>query len=246
MVKYRGGSLDRKFHALSDETRRTILVMVLPGAKTVSEISAAFSITMPAISKHLRVLEDAGLVTRKRDGQKHLIQGVAGAFGEVSVLVKYYETFWSEALKSLAHFMEETMSDIVRVTQQIKAPVDKVFSAWTDPVSMAKWFTPMANMSARVNSTFEKGGKYTIAMIMEGGQELEHTGEYLDVVTNKLLKFTWNSPETKDSTVTVTFDEKDGGTFVTLVHEGLPTEESRENHKGGWEYILECCTSELS
>ncbi|MBT3274135.1 MAG: metalloregulator ArsR/SmtB family transcription factor [Spirochaetales bacterium] len=246
MVKYKGTTLDRKFHALSDETRRTILVMVLQSPRSVTEITARFSISMPAVSKHLRVLEAAGLVTRKREGRTHLIQGVAGAFGELSVLIGYYETFWSKALSSLATYMEETMNDIVRVTQQINAPIEKVYSAWTDSASMAKWFTPMDNMSARVKATFEKGSSYSIAMIMEGGQELEHTGEYLEVTANKLLKFSWNSPEFKDSTVTVGFEEKDGGTLVTLTHEGLPTEESRNNHEGGWTYILECLGKELT
>ena len=107
MVKYKGNSLDRKFHALSDETRRKILIMVLLTERTVSEISAEFLISMPAISKHLRVLEDSGLITRRKHGRKHFISGVRSAYGEVSILVNYYETFWTENLNSLAKYLEE-------------------------------------------------------------------------------------------------------------------------------------------
>lgn len=107
MVKYRGNSLDRKFHALSDETRREILILVLLAERTVSEISAEFTISMPAISKHLRVLEDSGLITRRKNGRNHFIKGVKSAFEEVSVLVNYYETFWTKNLNSLAKYLEE-------------------------------------------------------------------------------------------------------------------------------------------
>jgi DNA-binding transcriptional ArsR family regulator len=107
MVKYKGNSLDRKFHALSDETRRKILIMVLLAERAVSEISAEFSISMPAISRHLRVLEDSGLITRRIYGRNHFITGDRSAFKEVSVLVNYYETFWTENLNSLAKYLEE-------------------------------------------------------------------------------------------------------------------------------------------
>ncbi len=135
------------------------------------------------------------------------------------------------------------MNNIVHVSKQIQAPVDKVYKAWTDPESMAKWFTPMPKMSARVESAFKKGEKYILTMIMEGGQELEHRGEYIEIIENKLLIFSWKSDEILDSTVKVSFEEKDGGTLLTLSHEGLDTDESRKNHTGGWEYILECCAN---
>lgn len=246
MVKYQGLSLDRKFHALADRTRRSILLMVLPAPKTVSEISAAFSISMPAISKHLRVLEEAGLIARKREGRTHFIRGVADALGEVSVLVRYYETFWKGTLNSLANYMEETMSDVVRVSKLIKAPVEKVFSAWTDPVSMAKWFTPMPDMSVRVEGAVTVGGKYKIVMVMPDGSEYDHFGEYQEITENKKVKFSWMSGEVSGSTVTVSFEPQEGSTLVTLVHEGLETEEQRKNHEGGWIHILECCDEALT
>jgi uncharacterized protein YndB with AHSA1/START domain len=135
------------------------------------------------------------------------------------------------------------MNKTVQVLKQIQAPVDKVYKAWTNPESMAKWFTPMPKMSARVDSTFKQGEKYTTRMIMEGGEDFEIKGEYIDIQENKLLVFSWITDDCKNTTVKVSFEEKDGGTLLTLSHEGLDSEESLKSYTEGWKYTLDCCAN---
>ena len=69
MVKYSVGSLDLLFAALADPTRRAILIRLTQGEATVTELAAPFAISLPAISKHLRVLARSGLIVRQKDGR---------------------------------------------------------------------------------------------------------------------------------------------------------------------------------
>jgi DNA-binding transcriptional ArsR family regulator len=71
MVNYSTSSLDTTFAALSDPTRRAILARLAGGESTVTELAKPFKVSLPAISKHLRVLEKAGLLSRERDGRIH-------------------------------------------------------------------------------------------------------------------------------------------------------------------------------
>ena len=71
MVKYSATRLDSVFHAMADTTRRKILAEVVRAKCTVAQLSRPFRISPPAISRHLRVLEDAGLIRRVRDGKFH-------------------------------------------------------------------------------------------------------------------------------------------------------------------------------
>src|ERR1700732_226601 len=77
MVKYSEALLDTTFRALSDVTRRGILARLVQGETSVSELAAPYEMSLPAVSKHLRVLEDAGLVKRHKDGRVHRCRLVA-------------------------------------------------------------------------------------------------------------------------------------------------------------------------
>ena len=71
-MSFRSRDLDSTFAALADPTRRGILARLATGAATVNELTAPFAMTQPAVSKHLKVLENAGLISRQRDGQRRL------------------------------------------------------------------------------------------------------------------------------------------------------------------------------
>ena len=189
------------------------------------------------------MLESAGLIRRKRSGRLIYVSAVPGALLEAGLLLDYYETFWRSALDNLSSYMEEPMSDTIQISRTISASVEGVYKAWTDPAHMTRWFTPAPDMTVRVDASVVTGGKFTIVMILGDGTELPHTGEYLAVEENKLLKFTWNSGDVTNSTVTVAFEARGSETLVTITHEGLPDEESRNNHRGGWTHILDCCAA---
>ena len=98
--------LDRTFGALSDRTRRAILARLARSEATVGELAEPFRVSRPAISKHLRVLERAGLVRRSRDGRVSRCALDARALREAAGWVERYRTFWTGRLDELARYIE--------------------------------------------------------------------------------------------------------------------------------------------
>src|SRR5689334_20258250 len=107
MVKYPSRTLDTTFHALADPTRRAILARLQQGEATVTEVARPFRISLPAISKHLRVLEKAGLLARTRCGRVHHLRLVAKPLQDVAEWIAHYRQFWEERLDSLELFLRK-------------------------------------------------------------------------------------------------------------------------------------------
>ncbi len=98
--------LDLVFSALSDQTRRAILARLVDGEATVGELAEPFDISRPAISKHLRVLESAGLVQRTRDGRISRCELDAEPMKDAAEWVEGYRKHWEGQLESLARYLE--------------------------------------------------------------------------------------------------------------------------------------------
>jgi DNA-binding transcriptional ArsR family regulator len=99
--------LDETFAALADPTRRAILARLASGEASVMELTAPFSISQPAISKHLRVLERAGLISRRRDAQRRLCRLEAAPLLEVSEFAEGYRRFWEASFTRLDSLLDE-------------------------------------------------------------------------------------------------------------------------------------------
>jgi DNA-binding transcriptional ArsR family regulator len=107
--------LDEVFSALADPTRRAILARLSQGDSSVGELAAPFDISPPAISKHLKVLEGAGLLARRRDGRVHRCRLVAEPLGEAIDWIVRYGRFWEAQLDSLESFLAEEREKEVRL-----------------------------------------------------------------------------------------------------------------------------------
>ena len=94
-------NLDQTFSALSDSTRRGILARLALGESTVGELAEPFNISLPAISRHLRVLEKASLITRERQGKNQICRLQSQALADASDWLKFYRQFWSDGLDRL-------------------------------------------------------------------------------------------------------------------------------------------------
>lgn len=105
MVKYSNSQLDKVFHALSDSTRRAILARLAIGDAVVTELAEPFDMSLPAISKHLTVLEKAGLLQRHKDGRIRRCELNAKPLETASEWITYYEQFWNAQLNSLADYL---------------------------------------------------------------------------------------------------------------------------------------------
>ncbi len=111
MVKYSDAELNKVFHALSDTTRRAILARLSNGDVAVTELARPFDMSLPAISKHLSVLEKAGLLQRHKDGRIRRCQLIAGPLETAADWIKFYRQFWEAQLDSLTDYLEKNTDD---------------------------------------------------------------------------------------------------------------------------------------
>jgi DNA-binding transcriptional ArsR family regulator len=93
--------------ALSDPTRRAILARLATSEATVTELAAPFAMSMPAVSRHLKVLERAGLITRGREAQWRPCRITAAPLKDVADWVGHYQRFWTESLDRLDVYLRE-------------------------------------------------------------------------------------------------------------------------------------------
>ena len=98
--------LDATFVALSDPTRRAILARLKDGDATVNELAAPFDISQPAVSKHLKILERAGLVTRTNVGTSRPVKIEAGPMREAADWLEKYREFWEKSYQRLDALLE--------------------------------------------------------------------------------------------------------------------------------------------
>src|SRR4051812_44502270 len=104
-------SLSTTFGALADPTRRAILARLTRGEATVLELAAPFDISLPAVSKHLKVLERAGLIERGREAQWRPCRLRAAPLKEVEDWVEQYRRFWEESFDRLGDYLREIQQD---------------------------------------------------------------------------------------------------------------------------------------
>jgi DNA-binding transcriptional ArsR family regulator len=108
MVKYSSPNLNRTFAALADPTRRRILAHLSRGDRRVTDLAQPYAMSLPAVSKHLRVLEKAGLLRRRRYGRVHEMQLNAEPLKKAAQWVEEYRKFWEGSLDRLAAYLEKT------------------------------------------------------------------------------------------------------------------------------------------
>lgn len=99
--------LDRTFGALSDPTRRAILTRLAEGQASVTELAEPFEMSLPAVSKHLKVLEHAGLISRSREAQWRPCKLEPAPLKEVAEWVDEYRELWEERLGRLDEYLRE-------------------------------------------------------------------------------------------------------------------------------------------
>ncbi len=107
MVEYDSSLLDRTFGALADPTRRRILAQLTEGEDCVTALAGPHAMSLAAVSKHLIVLEKAGLVKRERRGRVHSLTLEAGPMEEALAWISRYRKFWEGNLDQLEQYLEK-------------------------------------------------------------------------------------------------------------------------------------------
>jgi len=107
MVELNNARLDRVFHALADTTRRDMLKRLASGERTVGELAEPFHMSLAAASKHIRTLEDAGLIRRTVEGRTHRCRLEPKPLAGIGSWLRRYESFWSQRLDALERALKE-------------------------------------------------------------------------------------------------------------------------------------------
>ena len=111
MVNYIDSALDRTFAAVADPTRRAILARLALGEASVGELAAPFSVSAPAISKHLKVLERAGLVAREKRGRVHRCRLDPAPMQDAAAWIERTRQFWEDRLDALETYLQLLTED---------------------------------------------------------------------------------------------------------------------------------------
>ncbi len=106
MVEQTAERLDGIFHALADRTRREMLQRLSQQERTITELAQPFEMSLAAVSKHVKVLERAGLVQRTVQGRTHICRLAPEPLSQAQEWLRFYETFWNERLDALEAFLQ--------------------------------------------------------------------------------------------------------------------------------------------
>ena len=247
--------MDEALKAVADPTRRAILRLVRDGEQPAGEIAAHFPhMSRPAVSQHLRVLTDAGLLEVRPDGNRRLYRWRREGLRDAASFV---EEMWSEqprptqgcgGTRGMARarpcrergeegeeVSEPDHDGVVEQTLRIAARPQTVWRYWTEPDRMRDWWAAEAEVDPR------PGGICWVDLA-EGGTI---RGEYVELVPYERIAFTFGWEESRvtdeippgSTLVEVTFVEDGGDTLMTLRHSGLPRTVV-DLHHAGWAHHL--------
>lgn len=122
MVKYAEPALDATFGALSDPTRRAILAQLARGESSVTQLASRFEISLPGVTKHLRVLESAGLLRSSKRGRVRRCRLRPEPMKDAAEWIQFYRRFWEDQFESLAEFIEEMKKEDVSWRPRVSHP----------------------------------------------------------------------------------------------------------------------------
>jgi uncharacterized protein YndB with AHSA1/START domain/DNA-binding transcriptional ArsR family regulator len=238
------------FAALAHPLRRDIVERLSGGGASVGAVTRDFGVSKPTISRHLKVLEEAGVVSRLIDGRKHRLALRPEALAEASDWIERQRERWQRLFDVVGEYLEEgkgaTVTDessqVVRIERTFAASAGDVFDAWTSPEVMRRWFhcapdweTPEAEVDLRV------GGHVRVVMRRPDGTEVEARGEYTLIDRPRRLVMTWTFDDdpSNEQLIELSFSESKGSTTVLLVNSGISTDERRDAQDWGWRGCLD-------
>ena len=204
--------LDLTFAALSDPTRRAILARLAVGEASVNELAQPFNLSQPAISKHLKVLERAGLIEKGRDAQRRPRRLVAQPIEEAAA--------WLQGYRNPGTLQLSKPSDReFQIKRMFAAPRERVFAAFTEPEVLSRWFFGKPGGTLAVCEVARKpGDSFRYVWRDPDGREMGMSGVTLEIEAPERIVATekWDQPwYPGDATGTITFTEEGGVTTLT-------------------------------
>jgi uncharacterized protein YndB with AHSA1/START domain/DNA-binding transcriptional ArsR family regulator len=233
--------VEAELQAIASPRRRRILTLVRDDELSAGEIAAHFDVTRPAVSQHLNVLKEAGLVSERRNGTKRLYRARPEG---LAPLRAFLEEFWDERLEALKHEAEreerpsmETTTETTSVEREIAiaARPETVWEFLVDPEKATRWMGQTASLDPR------PGGVHRVEVI-PGHTAL---GEFVELDPPRRLVYTFGWEKGVEgaippgsTTIEIELVPTDEGTTLRFSHR-LPTAEAAKSHAQGWDHYLE-------
>ena len=192
--------LNATFGALADPTRRAILARLAKGDASVLDLAEPFDMSQPAISKHLKVLERAGLIARSRDAQRRPCRLEPRRLKQAADWLGTYRQFWEESYGRLDDYLHNCRPRRKPVTSRkleiiaepgktsfttkriVDAPRALVFDAFTKCEHLKRWMGPRSLTMASCETDLRVGGRYRFVFRGPDGSEVGFSGEFREVV----------------------------------------------------------------
>jgi len=225
-------NLNDVFGSLSDPTRRDMLQRLLGGEMSVNQLAQAYDMSLPAVSKHVKVLEAAGLVTRERRGRQHFVRFSAKNFRDATDHLLYYESTLQKRLDSLDEYIrtgrtrvqtilsQKTPEQTITVSHVFDAPRERLWEAYVNTDEIMHWW---GGSTRRLRSSYNDvrvGGMWRFTIAGSEGKDYVMSGMYREVEPGHRLVYTDGMGEADDTRpqalVTVLFEDMpDGKTKLT-------------------------------
>lgn len=245
--------------ALADPTRRAIVARLGTGEATVSQLAEPFDMSFPAISRHLKVLERAGLVEQGRDAQFRPRRLKAEPLRDLAAWLEDYRRHWDRSLDHLDAYLKDIQKRRKQMNAQLKAdtrpeltirrsfdaPRSLVFEMWTDGEHLKRWCCPTGFTIPFSEGDIRPGGRFRSCMRSPEGEDHWLGGTYVEIVPDEKIAFThaWQDADGNaehETLVTITLTEAaPGKTSLTLHQAFFLNTASRDGHLSGWQETLD-------
>ncbi|WP_051466740.1 metalloregulator ArsR/SmtB family transcription factor [Actinomadura oligospora] len=240
------------FRAVAHPIRRAMIERLGDGPASVGEVTSDLGVSKPAITKHLKILEDAGVVERRVVGRTHRLALNPAALIDAITWVDRQRALWERMFDTVEEYLADkeqtTVTDtvapsVVRIERTYRASADVVFDAWTNPEVIRKWWHPGPDWeTSEAQVDLRVGGRLRVVMLDTDGVEHAGSATYTAVERPSHLAWTWHGEEDQAGTGSrcdLVITEHDGVTHAVLTHSGLPDEHAAASLRQGWILCLD-------
>ncbi len=251
-------ALSATFAALADPTRRAILARLCQGEATVGELAAPFAMSLPAVSRHLKVLERAGLIERGRAAQWRPCRLEPKPLRAVSDWLDERRGDWERGLGGMLEEAGEGITHMDATTHRLSngragnwfdlsrhfdAPRRLVFAAWSGIAHARHWFTPRGSEMTDGVADFREGGAWRMEITAEDGAAMRIEGEFLEIVPDRRIVVSYRGGEADpnlavEPRIEATFTDEGTGTRLAMRMGPFAHPDDCSRHRFGWAATL--------
>jgi uncharacterized protein YndB with AHSA1/START domain/DNA-binding transcriptional ArsR family regulator len=239
MVNY---SLNDLFGSLSDTTRRDMVQRLLMGELTISQLAETYNMSLPAVSKHLRVLEASKLIVKEKRGRQYFVRLTPTALKEAREHLQHYEAVLHNRLDSFGAYLQQKSTAIQRkvlptpptnkqrsivITNILDTDLATTWRAYTDPVSIKRWWNLPGTQLLKAENDVRVGGNWCFTLRGADNHEYIVSGKYRVVEYPHRLEYTDGAgdPDSPrpEAHVTISFEQLPGNkTMLTKTSIATP------------------------